>query len=422
MTAQIVSVSRKKYAVGLFWQPVAAAHAAKGVAERISKSAPQARFRYYAQYRNLVGLGSPALKHYSGLSALAPEVMESFGDAPSFAAVFKVGGGYWMIAVRNGIILSDQDRLFAVEKDAREAFDKLLQLPDWSLKVAPESWGITGAQERNIDDVISGKVRSALRPIGETSGLMLKLLVFGAAAIALVYFFEADINRFLSPGPAASQMTEESARLYKEQLALMKSDLAAPETIAPAGPVMPWETIPPANEVAALCTKAIAFIMQPVYGWNVVSADCANGKIHAVIRRDYGTIQELYEAVGGLMPGVEIKTSGAGGSDAELSGTWPLAAAVANAPAENIAAVERRVRSVFQMANMPAAISVGKEIVASQGGDVKRTAEYVLVRADSKIMPEEFMKFLEIPAVELLSVSWDMGKSQWSYEVRVYAL
>jgi hypothetical protein len=419
---QIVSVSRKKYAVGLFWQPLPTLRSASDVAKKIAAGAPNAKFKYYAQYRNLVGLGSPLLKHYAGLAALAPEVMETFGDSPSFVAAFKTGGGYWILAVRNGIILADQDRLFSDEEGARAAYLKLLALPDWSLKVAPDSWGITGSQERSLDEVIGGRAKSVLKPLNNSSMTIIKVLFFAAAAAAAMYFFEADINRLVSPKARSSGMTEESARLYREQLALMNSapEQAPIEIPEEEEPVMPWQNIPDPAALASACTRAIAFVMQPIYGWNIISAECGDGSVRALARRDYGTVEDLHGVVGDIMPGINIKMTG--GNDAELSGAFPPAVARNVPPEDGVSEIERRVRSAFQAAGMQADISRGKDIVPNPAGTVKRTAEFVMVRADSKIMPDEFVRLADdFSSREILSVRWDSAKSQWSYEEKIYA-
>ncbi|MCL2629163.1 MAG: type 4b pilus protein PilO2 [Alphaproteobacteria bacterium] len=421
MAGQVISIGRKKYATGLFWQPVGSARSAKDVAVKISESSPKAKFRYYAEYRNQVGLGSFALKHAAGMTPLAAEVAESFGDSTSFAAAFKVGSGYYTLAVRNGVILSDSDRLFNDENAARAAYASLLELPDWSLRVAPESWGIQGAEARTLEDLVTGRVKSALRPIHTTFGSVFNIALVLAAILGVLYFFSADINHMIARRPAASAMTEESARRFHEEMAArnIRPEAPAPK---PEALVMPWDDIPDHSEVSARCVRAIAFVMQPVYGWNVVSAECQNGSIRALMRRDYGTVEDLYAVVNTIMPGIGIRITGTAGSDAELTGVFAKTPGESAAPEWSLSEIERRVRSVFQQVNMQVDISRGREIVSSEDGSVRKTAEFVRLRADSKIMPVEFAKFLEgIPSVELVSIRWDNVRNIWSYEEKIYA-
>lgn len=419
MTPQIISLGRNKYAVGLFWQPLGVGRSASADAAKIAKVAPQGKFRYYAEYRNLVGLGSDVLKHRAGMFALAPEVVESLGDVSLFAAAFRVVGGIWIVAVRNGLILADQDRFFEDEGAARAAFLKLTELPDWSKIYAPSDWQIPGAEERDLTEIISGRVKCALRPISGGSSL-LKVLVVSAVAVGALWLFRNDLANFLGDKTqvAAPELTLEQVAAFREQMAAKSKTKPLPAPTA----VMPWSDIPDAAELSAKCFNAIAYVMQPIYGWNITSAECKNGAVSAVAARSFGTLLDLENTTKSLMPGIELKLSGAAGQSAELTGFFAKTPGKVSTPDMFIDEIERSVRSSFQQAGMNVDISRGREVLKAASDTEKMAAEYVLVRADSKIMPSEFASFFEnLKAVEILSIRWDAVQNQWSYEEKIYA-
>ena len=70
---------------------------------------------------------------------------------------------------------------------------------------------------------------------------------------------------------------------------------------------MPFDSLPDFNERADLCYRAIAFLMQPVAGWNQTSAECGETHAFATFKRSFGTLDDFYATVGNIMPGVFVQ-------------------------------------------------------------------------------------------------------------------
>jgi hypothetical protein len=419
--SQTLIIDRKKYAVGLFWQPVSAGHQAKDVAAKIAHNAIAAKFKYFAEYRNFVALGSDELKHRVGLPVLAPEIIEAFADSPSFIAAFRVQNGFWIIGCRGGIILADSDHFYEDEAAAKSAYIKLLDMPDWNLRVAPDSWELKNTTERELSDLISGKVKCVLKRISNAGHLFTTSAIIAAILGVIFFSFEEEINNFAKNYKPHNKVELNQAAIEKYKAELAAKQLAEGKTPTVATKIeMPWEKIPNANDVAHQCLNAIAFIMQPIYGWNVVSAECSSEKIYALVRRDYGTVEDLYAVAESLMPGIDIKVSGTAGDNAELSGKIVKLPANSEVPTLTVAEIDNQVRSIFQQVNMPVSTEIVKERLEDK--NAKTNVEYVRVVANSKIKPEDFIKFFDgIPAIELVSVKWDNSKNEWNYEEKIYA-
>mgnify|MGYP003623790818 FL=1 len=119
MANHVIVIDRKKYAAGLFWQPVAVGFVPRNYARNLARSVDK-KLNLYTEYRAMVGLGSRRNGLRMGMPSAAAEVMESFAEYSSFLAMFHVGDVFWMVAVRDGIIV--QDKIFENEHSAREEY------------------------------------------------------------------------------------------------------------------------------------------------------------------------------------------------------------------------------------------------------------------------------------------------------------
>ncbi|MDR1337649.1 MAG: type 4b pilus protein PilO2 [Rickettsiales bacterium] len=415
MANQVISIDRRKYAVGLFWQPVAGGVTARMLARGVDK-----KLNRYAEYRAMVGLGAARLGHHVGMSSAAAEVMEAFAEFSSFLAVFKTGGFYWLTAVRNGIIISDQ--LFESEDEARTEYTKLSTMPDWGGLFAPAIWGMPRSVERHLDDVVTGNVRAALKPIsnfktGLVSAALMVLFVLGVA-----YFFRGPIGHILTPRPQMSAIDPIVAEEYKKRVEEKNKELDKKFEIIkaepPALPEMPYEFLPDPSERAALCYKAIAFVMQPVPGWNQTDAECTDADAVATFRRGRGTLADFYDVATGLMPGAFVQEKNE--SEIVVRAKLPKLQAFSSLEEKDPDTIIREVNTAFQKIDAPVDTNAVVDVVGAGAESVDLNV--VEVAAASKLTPPEFIKvFGDLRGVYMTRVAWDARVRQWNYEVIIYA-
>ena len=152
MPGQFITIDRKKYDVGLFWQPTGAGYVARSYARALARSVDK-KLNLYTEYHAMVGLGARKSGHRSGMDSAAAAVADALSGYTSFLAVFAVSTGFYLVAVRNGVIL--EDKFFDNEESARAEYFKLSEIPDWGALFAPGAWGMPRATSRNISDVIN---------------------------------------------------------------------------------------------------------------------------------------------------------------------------------------------------------------------------------------------------------------------------
>ncbi|MCL2017559.1 MAG: type 4b pilus protein PilO2 [Alphaproteobacteria bacterium] len=422
MSAQVITVERKKYAVGLFWQPVADGNNARVFAQKMARLVP-GRVKYFAEYRSMIGVGSRASGHIPGMSAVAAEAMDAFSEYNSFLAAFAVRQGIWVVAARNHIII--HDRLYAGEAAAKAEFDTLSELPDWGILVAPGSWSAARAEEKLLDEIVSKDSKYPLQPIRSLKNGLVSIIVLAAIIGGAAYMFREDVAKVLVPKKPAAKFNPAAAEAYKRKLEAGDNFLVPrPRGSAAADSVqlsMPYDELPNITQRAEQCWNAVSFLMQMIPGWTGVSAECDEEIASAHIHRAYGIITDVYDFVREKMPGVDIIEN----SDSDMVLTMPLDKLETSAQLEESGgeAVQREVNSIFQLMGMSVDVRQSVETVYGENGATGNVegVNIVLVSAVSSLEPREFVKiFKDYDAVVLPKVRWSAAPRKWNYEVKIY--
>lgn len=419
MISQVVSINRKKYAVGLFWQPVGAGFVARNYARNLSRTVDK-KLNLYTEYRAMVGLGARRMGHKSGMLSIAAEVMEALAEYTSFLSVFAVGKNFVLVAVRNGVIL--EDKLFDTEAAARKAYTKLSQIPDWGVLIAPGAWGMPRAIDRNLGDVVSGNSRANLRAIGWLGAGLMSALMIVLFVVFLGWMFRDQISQMLAPRPQMANVDPEIVAEYKRQVEEKNKELDTKfeieKPLPPAPIVMPYEALPDPMARAELCYQAIGFLMQPIVGWNQIFAEC--GETHAAveIRRGFGTLGEFYDVATDLMPGAFVTEVSE--NLLKVRAKLPQIATIASQDERDAETIVRDITTKFQAIDT----DFESEIVVDTltNGVETATLNIVEIAANSKMVPMQFMQIFEdFGGVYMTGCTWDASSRTWNYEVIIYA-
>ena len=419
MPSQVITIDRKKYAVGLFWQPTGAGYVARTYAKTLARSVDK-KLNLYTEYRAMVGLGSKKFGHKSGMYSAAAAVTESLGEFTSFLAVFEIDKLFYLVAVRNGVIL--EDKLFDKEEDARAEYFKLSEIPDWGALFAPGAWGMPRAVERSLSDLVMRGPKAMLHPISRTKAGIASAVMMLFFAVCIGWFFREPLEQMVEPQPELSQVTPEIAAEYQRQLDEKNKELDAEFEIErepqPEPIRMPYDYLPEPEKRAEICFKAIAFLMQPISGWNQVSAECGENYASTVFNRDFGTLGDFYTIATGLMPGAFVQRE----SDDSLyvRVKLPDAPIKASLDERDIETVTRDVLTQFQYSNMSADVNMVVDTLTN--GVETVNLDVVEIAVQSKLEPVQFMKiFEEFGGVYMTRCAWDASTRIWNYEVIIYA-
>lgn len=419
MNNKTVTVNRKKYAVGLFWQPSGTAFSGRNYAKDLSVEIDK-RLNLYTEYRTMIGLGARRFGHRVGMSVAATDVMENFSEYTSFLAVFAVGKGFYLVAARNGVIIKDE--LFMSEQAARIEYVKLSEIPDWGAFVAPGVWGMPRAIERDIEDVLTGVSRNTLHLISHVSATVLSMLMILLFLFGLGLVFSDSLIQTLSPRPKVAEIDPELVAEYKRQIEEKNKELDAKYEIekqAPLQPlVLPYDVLPDVNSRAYQCYQAIAFLMQPITGWNQILVDCNEDFASVEFKRNFGTLADFYNQATVLMPGAFVQEI----TDDILRVRVSLSdlQTVASVDERDVDAVVRDVQTRFQ--SIDGNVDINTVVDTLTNGVDTVSLNIIEVAAQSKLVPMQFMKiFDDIGGVYLIKCTWDVLSRTWNYEVIIYA-
>jgi len=414
LVQQVITIARKKYASGLFWQPVAGGQNPRSFARKIAKFVP-GRIKYFTEYHGMVGIGSFALGHRRAMPIAAAEIMESFSEYNSFLGVFAVKQGSYLLAVRNGIIIAD--RLHASEDAAHAEYNKLSELPDWGTLIAPGNWAAPRAEEKHLEDVVSGETKVVAQSVSGFGKWMVTLVLLLIAAGIGGYLLKNPIMGMLSMHANPEKVDQLAAEKYRksmeERAAMVKNNLPAPARLS-----MPYDALPDPVLRMRQCYDAITYLMQIIPGWNQVDATCDNTTATAHLHRSWGAMTDVLNFVKANMSDVTITEN----SDSDIVLTLDLVTlpTAARPPVMSASDVSRNVNSTFQLMGQTVDARPGVETVAGPN-NTTAAVNLVLASAASKLVPLEFIKiFADYSAVAVPSVGWTARDRTWNYEVKIY--
>ena len=416
---QTISIHRRKYAVGLFWQPVASGTSGRAAARHLAHSI-DGRYSLYIEYNFMIGLSMRRVGHKSGMPSAAAEVLEAMSEFSSFLAVFAVNGGFYMVAVRNGIILVDH--VFDKEEEARKEYTNLSQMPDWGAFIAPSKWGMPRAVEHNIEDVVTGRSHTALHSISLSRSIILSVVLVALFILAIVLLYREPVVTSMVGHQGLGKIDEQKAEEYRRQIEEKNKELdeqfqiekkPEPEPIVP-----PYDLLPSVQKRADICYRAMAFLMQPISGWNQVWVKCDETSASAQLRRTYGTLGDFYMVANELMPGVFVQEVSE--DVLTLRATLPKLDAVPSQDENDTDTIVRDVTTVFQ--SIDADVDIHTVVDTVTNGVETKNFDVVEVAASSKLTPMQFMQIFDnFGGVYMTSCDWKASNRTWNYEVIIYA-
>lgn len=425
----IFTVDGESFVLGLFWQPLSAATPAEQ-AKEIRALAQELSFdmaivRNASSSMSCAGFAKSSQVIKAGLYSAAAVLSKSLDveeKAHDFIFVSRLPDGRWAyVAQRDGIILPDGDTAFASEDAARARLLEHMSLGDWPKVFAPAIWGVNGAIERDLIDLIprkrGGKIKAhkwwRLLPVGRRRTLLSmhagKSMLVGGVIVAVVggglYYKQWKAER--------------DARLAAEAAAAAAMRDASG---APIPPENPWKKQPPASEMLHACLSAISSQRLFPGNWNVNSVECANGQmVISWTPREGGWIKHLRE----VLPDATIAIDG---SMASLSVSLPemhvgrdeqapaekerLITMYSAAQAYGVSFTAKQAESAF------AQVLPGQEAAAA-APPAWREISWV---ADGVTLPSAVLTALDGPGFRMKSMraQWVDGKFVWTMEGMQY--
>lgn len=414
--SNLLRVNKKRFAAGLFWQPVAVGYNAKNYARVLTRNS-KVKANLFVEYRSMVGLAPKHRGFYAGMPSAAAEIVDTLAEYSSFLAVFVVDKKYYLLAVRNGVILAD--KLYTDEADARAEYARFSKIPDWTAFIAPNSWGIPRASARDLNTLLPRKTKYNLRAISRWAPVVFSVFMFLIFFGALYFIFREPINKITAPKKV--ELDPELVAEYKRQVEEKNKELDAEfniqkEEVKPL--VLPYTNLPEPMARAKQCYQAIGFLMQPVTGWAQSNVVCDETRATAEFNRKFGSLDGFYSVAADFLPGADVVEID--DNTLSVSVALPNIEHEASLDERDVETVERNVVSLFQTARMDAKTKIVVDTLTN-GVDTAKL-NIVEIAVNSKLLPMQFTKMFEnFGGVYVTRCAWNAISRNWNYEVIIYA-
>lgn len=282
-----ITVGRRRYAVGLYWQPSPSGRVSQAAREAARQPGQMADF-FAVRPGNQAGrvpqfcLGQKELGHSAGLPSAAASVAEE--QPGSWGGVFKVQEGWWLVISRDDLIAPDGDMLFEEEAPARQRLYDEMNLGGLQRIYAPEHWGIPNGDPMPLTLLMQGRVEARLQNVH----LPVKMyMIVGGGLLALVVvgylLFMWQQQQEDARMEAMQKMTMEQQQIAKLQA---QGQLAPPPP--PPPPKRVWEEKPLPEIWLDACRQAMTRVSRTAVGWEIVGTVCREASFTVTWRRTEG--------------------------------------------------------------------------------------------------------------------------------------
>ena len=417
-----VSVGNTRYAVGLLWAPLQNQDDPIPEIREAMEAEPAADL--YCQRTSMApqyGLGKTVLGHHSGEPSLAASVATALSGKSSACCVFKVEEGWWFVAIRNDLILAEEDVLFQSEEEAKRAFFAMMAVPDWDIRIVPAEWNVEGAEQQDLKALIENVRKTRLFELSaakKTQVLVILAILVVVVLGFLIYLAVQFISSVFDQAPIIQMPTPEVVR---------------PVEPAPEKP-KPWERVPQTDILINRCwNNAYQLEAVTVPMWQMGRVTCTPQELSTSWRISNMRGARLAWMKAALdrykLNRVDVKMDPSGTS---ATGKMPFTdiPLVLSTPTLTIEQIREELTDIKQATALPIQFSeqTVKDPPDNPDGTIppnQQVYKYFSFSISSPYAPREWKVFFDkFSGLEFLKIEYEPSigsKNKWTYEGRIYA-
>ena len=420
----VVVIDGQKYAVGLLWQPIQRNDdPLSEIRETIESEAGADLYCWRSTVQvSQYGIGKTAYGHRDGMPSLAATVASGLANYSSYCGVFKIDEGWWFIAVRNDLILSEEDVLYTTEEEAMRAFTSMMAVPDWELKIVPTGWSLEGTEHTELSELVNRGHKIRLQEINaerKTKILLVFAIAIIVAIVALIFWVVQIWNRVWQQSTPIQPQKE-------------------PEYIQPIQPTpekpQPWEKMVDTKAFIQTCWNNVYQLKSIVIpGWDMNMITCTPESINTSFSRKQGALLSLIRfALEEYQFTTLVVELSQDGNSATASISIPNVPMVASKPTWTVAQLQEDISELKISTPALQGFSFTQQQMLDPPNrpDGSRPANqkvytYFQFQVTSEYTPWEWISFFEkFTGLELLKMEFNPSNDanvQWKYEGRIYA-
>jgi hypothetical protein len=275
MAAGVVTVGRRPYASGLYWENSPSGRVSQAAKEAARQPGHQAQF-YAVRPGNKdervpqFGLSQSASGHKAGMPVLAACLANQ--QPGSWAGAFRLREGTAVVVVRDDLIVPDGDLFFLDETEARDRLLQEIALGGLQRVYAPETWGVSGADTMPIALLLNDRTDIRLRPVAMSRSNKIAMS-FALLMLVTLLGLGLYIQQKNASDEAARLAQMEALRKAQMEARKMMPDFVQAEPEYPP-PERKWEKRPQPLEVISSCKAALSQVRMAVAGWQMTDIRC----------------------------------------------------------------------------------------------------------------------------------------------------
>ena len=328
--------------------------------------------------------------------------------------------GWWLIAIRNDLILSEEDIVFATEVEAQKAYAAMMAVPDWDLCIVPESWHLDGTTQQSIVELVKRGRRIRLQEINaahKTYFLLLVAIVIVCAIAGLIWML-VGLWRSVFP--------------QQQIQSIPKPQVVQPVAPAPENP-KPWEKMTDTVSLIQKCwdnayqIKSISFP-----GWNIGLITCTKDGITTSWTKSgregllswirFGIKEYQFTDLS-----VDVAPAGSTATGTVAFDNLPVVASLPTLTSqqlqEDLTEIQSSTGMGFQFGQQTLLDPPNRPDGSRPPN--QKTYTYFSFSASSDYTPWEWIKFFDkFSGFELLKIEYNPSNdttTKWKYEGRIYA-
>jgi len=287
--AGVVTVGRKQYAAGLYWENSPSGRVSQAAKEAARQPGNQADF-FAVRAANKAGrlpqfgLSHASAEHKSGMPVLAACLANQ--QPGTWVGAFKLREGVSVVVVRDDLIVPDGDQFYLDETEARDRILQEIALGGIQRIYAPEPWGVPGADTMPVSLLLNERTDVRLQSIALSQ--QAKIFLMGAGVFLLLLlgigWYIQKQNAEEEAEANAKQAALEQARLKAQQM--MPGFMQAPVEYPP--PERKWEKRPNPMNVVSACQVGLSQVPMAVAGWTMGTLSCSETGVNVGWSRTMG--------------------------------------------------------------------------------------------------------------------------------------
>lgn len=276
MASGVVTVGRKQYASGLYWENSPTGRVSQAAKEAARQPGNQADY-FVIRLGNKqgrvpqFGLAPPTEGFRAGLPSLAGCLANQ--QPGSWIGAFHMREGTALVIVRDDLVVPDGDIFFLDEAEARDRLYQEMAIGGFQRIYAPEPWGVPGADTMPLSLLLSDRADVRLRYVSLSTQAKVALAV-GAALILLLLGVGWQIQQ--QRAQAELERLQQLEALNRLRAQTMKAAPLAQEPEYPP-PERKWEKKPQPLDLINACKEALGKVSLSTAGWRFSGVRCTEG-------------------------------------------------------------------------------------------------------------------------------------------------